>query len=404
MSNFITRNRRWKLTTAILSLSLLTVMAGAAVAPALNLIRDYFADANTGLVQMIISLPALFIALTSFLFRPLCKRFRARTLVLIGLILYTVGGCLAGAFSSIFLVLVFRAVVGIGVGIIMPLSTGLISFYFTKDKQAPLMGMSSAMNMMGGVVATLIAGALAMFSWRLAFLVYLMGLISIVLCLIWMPISGRHRRSGRYTHRLRPGGLRQRLRCALPDFHCLYEGRPQRRHHHHALAISSPVCRPVHDANDPDGNSGDHRDAGSVRLLSSHRFLHTAAPLLRPGKGLNARYSIPAIDNISPDKQQTPPPFKAGAFLSYVFYRGRVICRFSGSLAFRYRTKRRPMAWTYSARVAAATSLAASRASIMQLSCSFTFTSSRLSSRLSTSLITFSVISCLPINTRGSRS
>ncbi len=187
MSNFITRNRRWKLTTAILSLSLLTVMAGAAVAPALNLIRDYFADANTGLVQMIISLPALFIALTSFLFRPLCKRFRARTLVLIGLILYTVGGCLAGAFSSIFLVLVFRAVVGIGVGIIMPLSTGLISFYFTKDKQAPLMGMSSAMNMMGGVVATLIAGALAMFSWRLAFLVYLMGLISIVLCLIWMP-------------------------------------------------------------------------------------------------------------------------------------------------------------------------------------------------------------------------
>ena len=156
MSNFITRNRRWKLTTAILSLSLLTVMAGAAVAPALNLIRDYFADANTGLVQMIISLPALFIALTSFLFRPLCKRFRARTLMLIGLILYTVGGCLAGAFSSIFLVLVFRAVVGIGVGIIMPLSTGLISFYFTKDKQAPLMGMSSAMNMMGGVVATTI--------------------------------------------------------------------------------------------------------------------------------------------------------------------------------------------------------------------------------------------------------
>ena len=187
MSNFITKNRRWKLTTAILSLSLLTVMAGAAVAPALNLIQDYFSGVNTGLVQMIISLPALFIALTNFFFRPLCKRFKARTLVLIGLALYTAGGCLAGLFSNIFLVLVFRAVVGIGVGIIMPLSTGLISFYFTKDKQAPLMGMSSAMNMMGGVVATLIAGALAMVSWRLAFLVYLMGLISIVLCLVWMP-------------------------------------------------------------------------------------------------------------------------------------------------------------------------------------------------------------------------
>lgn len=29
MSNFITKHRRWKMTTAILSLSLLTVMAGA---------------------------------------------------------------------------------------------------------------------------------------------------------------------------------------------------------------------------------------------------------------------------------------------------------------------------------------------------------------------------------------
>ena len=31
MSNFITKHRRWKMTTAILSLSLLTVMTGAAV-------------------------------------------------------------------------------------------------------------------------------------------------------------------------------------------------------------------------------------------------------------------------------------------------------------------------------------------------------------------------------------
>ena len=49
------------------------------------------------------------------------------------------------------------------------------------------MGWSSAMNQMGGVVATLIAGLLANISWRLSFLVYLMGLISIVLCLAFMP-------------------------------------------------------------------------------------------------------------------------------------------------------------------------------------------------------------------------
>jgi hypothetical protein len=53
--------RRWKLTTAILSLSLLTVMAGAAVAPALSLIQDYFKNVDSMFVQLIISMPALFI-------------------------------------------------------------------------------------------------------------------------------------------------------------------------------------------------------------------------------------------------------------------------------------------------------------------------------------------------------
>ena len=47
------------LTVSILSLSLLTVMAGAAVAPALGVIKKYFADSDQLFVQMIISMPAL---------------------------------------------------------------------------------------------------------------------------------------------------------------------------------------------------------------------------------------------------------------------------------------------------------------------------------------------------------
>ncbi len=163
MIKLITKHRRWRLAASILSLSLLTVMAGAAVAPALNLIQEHFRDTDPIYVQMIISMPAVFIALTNlFLFKPLSKRLRARTMLLIGLGFYVVFGCLAGAFSDIRLILICRGLVGIGVGILMPLSTGLISFYFTKDKQAELMGYASAMNMLGGVVATLIAGGLAM--------------------------------------------------------------------------------------------------------------------------------------------------------------------------------------------------------------------------------------------------
>ena len=179
--------RRKDLAVAILSLSLLTVMAGAAVAPALGIIREHFAGVNQLLVQMIISTPALFIVLTSFVFQKLSEKYRARDLLMIGLAFYTLGGACAGIIDNIYCVLIFRAFVGIGVGIIMPMSTGLLSFYFTRDKQDVLMGYSSAMNQMGGAVATLLSGLLATMSWRLSFLVYLMGLISVALCLIFLP-------------------------------------------------------------------------------------------------------------------------------------------------------------------------------------------------------------------------
>lgn len=184
---FIKNHRRWRLMLAILSLSLLTVMAGAAVAPALDVIQQHFSHEPVLLIHLIISIPALFIAITNLFFGKLCTLFKGRTLTLIGLLFYVVFGCAAGLCSNIYTLLICRALVGVGVGIIMPMSTGLITYYFTRDKQDTLMGYSSAMNNMGGVIATLIAGFLAMVSWRLSFLVYLLGLISIILVLLWMP-------------------------------------------------------------------------------------------------------------------------------------------------------------------------------------------------------------------------
>jgi len=184
-------------------------MAGAAVAPALGVIREYFSDADQIMIQLIISIPAVFIFLTSFIFPKLTRMFRVKTLVLIGLMLYVLGGCMTGLFSNIWIVLIFRALVGIGVGIIMPLSTGLLSFYYPPEQLDGLMGLSSAMNQMGGVIATLIAGVLAAISWRTSFLVYLLGLICIVLCLLFLPndklssIGSPQRNTGYFRQKFR---------------------------------------------------------------------------------------------------------------------------------------------------------------------------------------------------------
>ena len=172
---------------AILSISLLTVMAGAAMAPALGAIMAHFAQCSPMTVQLIVSLPALFIILTTFLFRPLCRLMRTRTLALVGLVLYILAGAGAYLIDNIEWLLVLRALLGVSVGMIMPLSTGLLSYYFPPEEQSRLMGLSAAMNQMGGVVATLLAGLLATVSWRCAFLVYLAGLIAVLLVAIMLP-------------------------------------------------------------------------------------------------------------------------------------------------------------------------------------------------------------------------
>ncbi len=174
-------------TATILSMSLLTVMAGAAVAPAMGIIKEHFAETPDMLVQLIISLPALFIIITNMMFRSICKVLRTRSIAIIGLLLYVIAGVGCAFLDNISLILVLRALLGVSVGLIMPLSTGLIAYYFPPEEQAKMMGLSTAMNQMGGVVGTLLAGILASIEWNYAFYVYVFGLIAVLMILRWLP-------------------------------------------------------------------------------------------------------------------------------------------------------------------------------------------------------------------------
>jgi len=176
-----------KVTLTILSMSLLTVMAGAAIAPALGIIKEHFASQPQILIQLIVSMPALLIIITSMFFTKINTWAGTRTIAIVGLLLYIMSG--AGCFfvNNIYLLLAMRALLGVSVGLIMPLSTGLLSYYFPPEEQARLMGLSAAMNQMGGVIATLLAGVLAMIDWQFAFLVYLLGLFAIIMAILFLP-------------------------------------------------------------------------------------------------------------------------------------------------------------------------------------------------------------------------
>ena len=184
---FMSNPTSGKLTWTILSISLLTVMAGAAIAPALGIIKEHFSSSSDITLQLIISLPALFIIIANLFFPNLCSIAGSKTLALCGLVLYVLSGACCFFVDNIVILLILRALLGISVGIVMPLSTGLLSYYYPPEQQAKLMGLSAAMNQMGGVVATLLAGLLSQIGWNFSFLVYLLGLIAVVLVALFLP-------------------------------------------------------------------------------------------------------------------------------------------------------------------------------------------------------------------------
>lgn len=69
-----------RVTATILSMSLLTVMAGASIAPALGIIKAHFSESPAILVQFIVSMPALLIIITNLFFLPLSRVLRTRAI------------------------------------------------------------------------------------------------------------------------------------------------------------------------------------------------------------------------------------------------------------------------------------------------------------------------------------
>lgn len=170
----------------ILSLSLTTVMAAAAVSPALGAIAQYFSTASPLMIKLIVTLPGLSIIVSSLLVNTFIKRYESKKVAVLGLLCFSLGS-VAGLADNIYIILVFRIVLGVGVGLVMPLSTALISFNFHSKERAKLMGYSVAINNLGGVIGTLLSGVLVSLHWRYTFAIYLLGLVIMIFVIVYLP-------------------------------------------------------------------------------------------------------------------------------------------------------------------------------------------------------------------------
>ena len=166
---------------AIWSISAIVSLPGLAVSPILDDIDKLFPKAGELEVSMLESLPSLMIIPFMLLAgRWSVKRNKIRMLV-IGTSIFLLSGIGCMLSRTLLELIITSTILGIGAGIIIPLSTGFIVDYFTGDRRVRQLGISSAVNNLTLVVATTAVGYLADIEWHLAFAVYLLPAITLLL-------------------------------------------------------------------------------------------------------------------------------------------------------------------------------------------------------------------------------
>ncbi|WP_195486598.1 MFS transporter [Lacticaseibacillus paracasei] len=106
---------------------------------------------------------------------------------ILGLVIAAVSSVIPAMSNSFNVIMISRAILGIGIGLANPLAISLIGEFFEGDTLATLMGWRSAVASIGVSAMTFFAGQLLQVNWHAAFWVYLLFVPTLILFIIFVP-------------------------------------------------------------------------------------------------------------------------------------------------------------------------------------------------------------------------
>lgn len=171
---------------AVLSVSIF-VMGAMALSPALASIGAAFKEASPQTIMLLVTLPSITMVFGSLVFSKLSDYLSRKGLFSLGVVLFLIGGLTPYFMNDLTMILVMRAILGLGVGLLFPLSTVLITDFFEGNERGTVMGLQSVFMNIGGIVFPLLGGFLCATGWPNTFLSYLVGVVLFLFVYAYLP-------------------------------------------------------------------------------------------------------------------------------------------------------------------------------------------------------------------------
>ena len=182
----MTRKQEIKSIIAILSFSMV-LMGIVAVGSGLAVIKAHFTGVSQTKIQLLVNLPSVIIIFATIAAGKIQEYLSKKTVLLIGAALFLVAGVSPAFMDNFTLILIMRVFFGIGVGFMQPMSSAIVSYYFTGEKRHKVMGWQSAAQQLGSASMSLLGGVLANIGWNYTFFAHGVVIIPLVLVPLLLP-------------------------------------------------------------------------------------------------------------------------------------------------------------------------------------------------------------------------
>lgn len=171
---------------AVLCTALPDIGAGTA-SPAIALVARAMPDVSIQLIQMIVSIPSVCLIFFPPVYAKLTMYVKKKTLLWLAFLLMLVGAAGPVIVENIYLILVFRFILGISNSIIMPITIDFILDLFEGNEKQSMLGYAAAVTSIGGILFQMLGGYMGSINWHYCFLATYISIPFYLFALLFLP-------------------------------------------------------------------------------------------------------------------------------------------------------------------------------------------------------------------------